>query len=94
MHKIYVTPPALLRWLPRDENSQVVFLDFEPDFIDENTMRMDLNVVFRPIPITRGLTQTKDYYVGCTGAQILFETFNGEVKSYTKETSQSSIPLW
>ena len=84
MHKIFVDPPELLRWLPRDGQTQVVFLDFEPDFLDENTIRMDLNVVFRPILITRGWSQTKDYYIGCTGARLLFETFNGQVRSYTK----------
>ena len=85
--KLYITPPSLLRWLPSVERNEVLFLDLEPDFLDDNTIRMDLNVVFRPIPIRRGFVQTRDYYVGSTGARVVFETFRGRVKSYTRATS-------
>jgi hypothetical protein len=82
--KLFIDPPVLLRWVPKEERDEVLFLELEPDFLDENTIRIDLNVVFRPIPIRRGSLQTKDYYVGSTGARVLFETFDGKVKDYTK----------
>lgn len=85
--KLYITPPSLLRWLPKVERNEVLFLDLEPDFLDDNTIRMDLNVVFRPIPIRRGSVQTRDYYVGSTGARVVFEAFLGRVKNYTRATS-------
>lgn len=84
--KLFIDPPKLLRWLPREERNEVVFLDLEPDFLDEHTIRLDLNVVFRPIPIRRGKLQTRDYYVGSTGARVVFEAFLGKVKSYTRST--------
>ena len=88
MHKtLLVDPPRLLRWLPRGERNEIVFLDLEPDFIDENTIRLDIDVVFRPIPIRRGILQSRDYYVGSTGARIVFETFLGRVKDYTRGTA-------
>lgn len=85
--KLYINPPSLLRWLPKVERNEVLFLDLEPDFLDDNTIRMDLNVVFRPIPIRRGLLQTRDYYVGSTGARVVFEAFRGRVNSHTRATS-------
>jgi hypothetical protein len=84
--KLIINPPTLLRWLPREERNDVLFLDLEADFLDEHTIRLDLNVVFRPIPIRRGKLQMRDYYVGSTGARVIFEAFLGKVKSYTSET--------
>jgi hypothetical protein len=84
--KLIFDPPKLLPWLPREERNDVLFLDLEPDFLDEHTIRFDLNVVFRPIPVKRGTIQTKDYYVGSTGARVIFEAFLGKVRSYTPGT--------
>lgn len=84
--KLLIDPPKLLRWLPREERNEVLFLDIEPDFLDEHTIRLDLNIVFRPIPIRRGKLQTRDYYVGSTGARVVFEAFLGKVKGYTRST--------
>jgi len=80
---LFIDPPTLLKWLPLEGRNEVIFLDLEPDFLDENTIRIELNVVFRPIAIRRGKIQTRDYYVGSTGAHIIFETFSGKVKAYT-----------
>jgi len=84
--KLIINPPTLLRWLPREERNDVLFLDLEADFLDEHTIRLDLNVVFRPIPVRRGTLQMRDYYVGSTGARVIFEAFLGTVKSHTSET--------
>jgi hypothetical protein len=81
--KLIIDPPTLLRWMPREERNDVLFLDLEADFPDEHTIRLDLNVVFRPIPIRRGTIQTRDYYIGSTGARVIFEAFLGKVRSYT-----------
>lgn len=84
--KLIIDPPTLLRWMPREERNEVLFLDLEADFLNERTIRLDLNVVFRPIPIRRGKLQTRDYYVGSTGARVIFEAFLGKVRSYTRAT--------
>lgn len=84
--KLLINPPKLLRWLPREERNDVLFLDLEADFLDEHTIRLDLNVVFRPIPIRRGKLQSRDYYVGSTGARVIFEAFLGKVRNYTRAT--------
>lgn len=85
--KFLVTPPSLLRWRPKGKVSDVVFLDLSPDFLDDKTIRIDLNIVFRPIPVKRGWLQRKDYYVGSTGARLIFETVGGRVTNYTRATS-------
>jgi len=84
--KLIINPPTLLQWLPRGERHDVLFLDLEADFLDEHTIRLDLNIVFRPIPIRRGKLQMRDYYVGSTGARVIFEAFLGKVNDYTRET--------
>jgi hypothetical protein len=84
--KLFINPPSLLRWLPREQQRNVLSLDLEADFLDERTIRLDLNVVFRPRPIKRGLLQVRDYYVGSTGARITFEAFLGKVTNYTRGT--------
>jgi len=85
--KLYITPPALMPWQRKDKLSNVLFLDLSPDFLDDETIRIDLNIVFRPIPVKRGWLQIRDYYVGSTGARVTFEAVGGEVKNYTKATS-------
>jgi hypothetical protein len=84
--KLFIDPPTLLRWMPREERNDVLFLDLEADFLDEHTIRLDLNIVFRPIPIRRGRLQTRDYYVGSTGARVIFEAFLGKIRGYTRTT--------
>ena len=85
--RLYISPPSLLRWQPRGERSAVVFLDLEPDFLDENTIRLDLDIVFRPIPIKHGLLDKADFYIGSTGARISFEALGGKVRNYTRGTA-------
>jgi hypothetical protein len=81
---LFINPPTLLKWLPRDERNHLVFLDLEPDFLDDNTIRIELNVVFRPIAIRRGKVQIRDYYVGSTGARVIFDAFPGKVEDYSR----------
>lgn len=70
--RLYITPPSLLRWRPKGERNDVLFLDLEPDFLDEKTIRLDLDIVFWPIPVKRGWVQKKDFYIGSTGALVEF----------------------
>jgi hypothetical protein len=80
---LYFDPPALLRWMPKDKPNRVLFIDLEPDFPDENTLRMELNILFRPIPVKRRRQgQKKDYYVGSTGARITFWIPDGKPKKW------------
>src|SRR6202051_1184819 len=83
---LYITPPSLLRWQPKDKRSEVVFLDLEPDFLDDDTIRLDLDIVFRPIPIKHGVIEKADFYIGSTGVRVAFEATGGKVKSYTRGT--------
>lgn len=84
--KLYITPPSLLRWQPKSQRKEVMFLDLEPDFLGEQTIRLDLNIVFRPIPLKQGWLEKADFYIGSTGARVGFEATGGEVKNYTRGT--------
>ena len=84
---LLIDPPKLLRWLPSEERNDAFFLDLEVDFLDECTIHFDLNVIFKPIPIRRGKLQKRDYYVGSTGARVVFEAFLGKVGGYTRGTT-------
>jgi hypothetical protein len=81
---LYFYPPKLVRWLDEDSrNTSVLMLDIEPDFVDDNKIHLDLNIIFRSIPVTIGGLQSRDYYVGSTGARVTFKAIGGEVKKYT-----------
>lgn len=82
--RLYITPPSLLRWRPKGERNDVLFLDLEPDFLDEKTIRLDLDIVFWPIPVKRGWVQKKDFYIGSTGALVEFEATGGKVRNHTR----------
>jgi hypothetical protein len=84
--KLLIAPPALMRWQDKNKVSNVVFLDLNPDFLDDKTMRIDLEIAFNPIPIKRGWLRKKDYYVGSTGARVTFEAIGGRVRDYTRGT--------
>jgi len=85
--KLLIAPPALMRWQDKNKMSNVVFLDLNPDFLDDKTLRMDLEIAFNPIPIKRGWLRKTDYYVGSTGARVTYEAIGGRVTDHTKGTS-------
>jgi len=81
---LYFSPPKLVHWLDDEvRKTSVLLIDIEPDFIGDNKIHLDLNIVFRSIPVTTGILQRRDYYVGSTGARVFFKAIEGEVKSYT-----------
>jgi hypothetical protein len=81
---LYFFPPKLIQWLDDElRKTSVLLLDIEPDFIDDNKIHLDLNIIFRSIPVKTGIVQRRDYYVGSTGARVVFKAIGGEVKNYT-----------
>lgn len=79
-----VDPPLLLPWLTTEQkNSEVVLLDLEVDVIADKLLQFDLNIVFNPLPIRRGILTKEDFYVGSSGAQVLVQAHKGHVKDYT-----------
>lgn len=85
---LVVDPPLLLPWLSSQEKLRaVVLLDLEADITGIEALRLDLNVVFNPIPVRRGSLQKMDYYIGTTGAEIVLDTVAGSVTNFTAEQS-------
>lgn len=86
MVSMLIDPPCLIRWMPnKDKKASIILLDMEVDIIGEGRLRFDLNVAFKAIPVHRGIIQKADYYIGSTGAHIIFETDKGSVFNYTVE---------
>ena len=76
----------LARWLPTDlRQKSIVLLDVIPDIPKVGTLRLDLNVSFKPIPFPKGFLSKRYFYVGSTieGVTVTFE--DGTVASYTRE---------
>src|SRR5207244_10636087 len=89
-----LTPTLNIHSFPTRRSSDLVIsLDLEPDFLDAKTIRIDLNVIFRPVPVTRPGVTIKDYYVGSTGARVVFETVDGKVKKYTPRSEEHTSEL-
>jgi hypothetical protein len=80
-----ITPPATIPWLsPEEKKQSIVLVDIEADFVKQTNFRLDLNVIFNPLAITRrGITQA-DFYVGSTGAEITLQFDGYTIKDYTK----------
>jgi hypothetical protein len=83
---LYFSPYSLLRGQPNGKSNDVLFLEVEADFLDDKTIRLDLNIIFRPIAVKHGVFEKKDFYIGSTGAWVYFEAKGGEVKDYTRGT--------
>lgn len=80
-----IEPPILTPWLSdgeRDKN--IVLFDLQIDFEDEDKLRFDFDVAFNPISVRRGKVDRRDFYVGCTGAEIHFIISSGQIIEYTK----------
>jgi hypothetical protein len=84
-----IDPQKIIPWLSKkDKDSSLVLLDFKANVasIDDNeSIRIDLDVVFNPKPIRRGTLQRYDYYVGSTGAEISLTINDGTIDSFTPE---------
>ena len=85
MLKFNIEPPNLTPWLSDEERDRnIVLFDMQIDQDDLQRLRFDFDIAFNPISVRRGDVDRKDYYVGCTGAEIFFKITDGEVVDYTK----------
>jgi hypothetical protein len=81
---LYFSPPKLVPWLDDEiRNASVLLLDIEPDFTSDNTIHLDLNIIFRSIPVKAGILQHRNYYIGSTSARIMFKAIGGKVEDCT-----------
>lgn len=67
-----------------------MLVDIEADFIEETNFRLDLNVIFNPLAITRGGITRADFYVGSTGAEVTLQFDDHDIKDYTKDMTISA----
>lgn len=76
--------PGILQWLNSDDRREnTVLLDFDADGDSDGNLRLDLNVIFKPLAVRRGTATRADYYVGSTGAEVSLQAFSGSVVDYT-----------
>ncbi len=81
---VLVTPPLLTRWLSqRMKQRDVLFLDCEFDALDDERLKLDLDIAFSPIIIRRGMLERADFYVGSTGAIVEVSAPLGAVRECT-----------
>jgi hypothetical protein len=69
----------------RRENMILVDLAITPE--EDETLRFNLNVVFNAIAVRRGVINRYDYYVATTGAEIVIEADQGNIRDYTEQAS-------
>ena len=75
----------ILPWLTKEERRQnTVLLDFEPDLVDDETLRLYINILFNPIRVRRGWIKRADWYVGSTGMLVTVNIHNGKITDYTE----------
>lgn len=85
MLEFKITPPNLTPWLNDKKRSRsIVLLDMQVDQEEIKKLRFDFDIAFNSISVRRGKIDRKDYYIGCTGAEIFFKVNNGKVIDYTK----------
>lgn len=82
--QIKVSPPFLIPWTTEEErNRNCLLLDLEADATTNRGIRLDLDVVFCPIPIRHGVLNRSDFYVGSTGAEVTVVAERGQVHEHT-----------
>ena len=89
---LLVEPPKILPWMSKEEqDGSILLLGLEADHEDKDCIRIDLDVVFNPIPVRRkqGPVRQADFYVGCTGAEIGVEASAGSILKHTGPTTLS-----
>ena len=79
-----ISPPNLVVWLSREERERnVVLIDLDADMEGTETLRLDVNVIFNPLPVRRGTLTRVDYYIGSTGAEVSVDASGGKVHGHT-----------
>jgi hypothetical protein len=92
---LLIDPPILFPWqTPEDKRLSVVLLGLACDLPEVGKLRMDLDVVFNPLPIRRGKFAREDFWVGSTGVEVALVARDGIVldstRSMTIEVSYSN----
>lgn len=83
--RLRVEPPLLIPWLSeRERQANIMLLDLDADVEADATLRLDLNVVFNPLSVRRGVVKKVDYYVGSTGAEVSVQATGGAVSEHTQ----------
>ena len=81
---VIIDPPIIIPWLSEyEKDNQVVLVDLQPDELSEYITRLDLNVVFKCIPIKRNIHLKADYYIGSSGALVEVAVKNGKITDCT-----------
>src|SRR5690606_7449591 len=65
-------------------NRNIVWLDMQIDKEKKHTFRFDIDFAFNTISIRRGSINRRDYYIGCTGAELEIDFNNSKLLDYTK----------
>jgi len=84
-----IDPPVLSPWISdEDKERNIILFDLQFDSTDDKDLRIDLDIAFNSIPVRRKNVVRKDFYVGCTGAEIQVSLTKGVmIKEYTKAST-------
>jgi hypothetical protein len=82
---LIIEPPnKLLGTMPHEERERcVMLLGLEAESLASDSLRVQLNVVFQPIGIRRGLLAPSDYYIATTGGTVAVTAPDAELVNHT-----------
>ena len=89
---LQIDPPTLMCFLkPPQKDREVVLLDFEPDQVGKDGLRLALNVAFKAVRFrSEGNRVPLDLTLGCTNADVFARVSGGKV---TQQTAGQAIPV-
>lgn len=81
---LIIEPPRLLASMSHEERARcVMLLGLDAESPASDSLRLQLNVVFQPIAIRRGLVSRTDYFVATTGGSVKLSAPDAEVVDHT-----------
>jgi hypothetical protein len=82
---VEIAPPKLEVWLDADaRNRSVIMMNIDMDIDLNKLLHVDVNAIFDPIPVRRGILNREDWYIGSTGAEIVASCNTGVVRQFTE----------
>jgi len=89
MLQFQIEPPKITPWLNEDEKEGLIsLLDIQIDSCNEDDeYRFDFDIVFKSVPIRKGIVGRSNFYVGSTGGEIYLHVENCKIKEYTGPTT-------
>lgn len=82
---VLVSPPSLAPFLNDEERrKRVVLADLGFEKIADDNIQIEIDIVFSPKTVRRGVIRKADYYVGSTGAEISIKPQNFGIIEYSK----------